>query len=87
MKIQVLGTGCPKCKKTAEIMREAAGKMGLSEGTDYVLEKVETIPEMMKFGITMTPGVVIDGKVITSGRVPNVAEATTMIANRLSQEA
>jgi len=87
MKIQVLGTGCPKCKKTAEVMKEAATKMGLAEGTDFVLEKVEAIPEIIKFGITMTPGVAIDGKVITSGRVPSVAEATTMITNHLSQEA
>ncbi len=86
MKIQVLGTGCPKCKKTAEIMKEAATKMGLGEGADYFLEKIESIPEIMKFGITMTPGVAIDGKVIISGRVPNVAEATSMITNHLAQE-
>ncbi len=87
MKIQVLGPGCARCKKTAEVMKEAATKLGLAEGTDYEFEKVEQIADIMKFGITMTPGVVIDGKVITSGRVPNVAEATTMITNRLSQEA
>jgi small redox-active disulfide protein 2 len=87
MKIQVLGTGCPKCKKTAEVMKEAALKLGLSEGGDFELEKVEKIPEIMKFGITMTPGVAIDGKVIASGHVPSAAEATTMITNRLAQEA
>jgi small redox-active disulfide protein 2 len=87
MKIQVLGTGCPKCKKTAEVIKEAAVKLGLTEGMDYELEKVEKIPEIMKFGIIMTPSVAIDGKVITSGRVPTVSEATTMITNRLSQEA
>ena len=86
MKIQVLGTGCPNCKKTAEIMRQAAIKMGLAEGSDYLIEKVETINDIMKFGIIMTPGVVIDGKVISSGRVPNLSEATTMITNRLTQE-
>jgi small redox-active disulfide protein 2 len=86
MKIQVLGTGCPKCKKTAEVMKEAAAKLGLAEGGDFEIEKVEKINEIMKFGITMTPGVAIDGKVITSGRVPTVAEATTMITNRLAQE-
>lgn len=87
MKIQVLGTGCPNCKKTSEIMRQAAIKLGLAEGSDYSIEKVETINDIMKFGIIMTPGVVIDGKVISSGRVPNLAEATSMITNRLSQEA
>jgi len=87
MKIQILGTGCPKCKKTAEVMKEAAAKLGLSEGKDYEFEKVENIPDMMKFGITMTPGVAIDGKLIASGHIPTMAEATTMITNRLSQEA
>jgi small redox-active disulfide protein 2 len=86
MKIQVLGTGCPNCKKTTAIMKEAAVKLGLAEGTDYSIEKVEAINDIMKFGILMTPGVVIDGKVISSGRVPNLSEATTMITNRLSQE-
>jgi small redox-active disulfide protein 2 len=85
MKIQVLGTGCPKCKKTAEIMKEAAVKLGLADN-NYELEKVEKINDIMKFGIIMTPGVVIDGKVITSGQVPTLAEATTMIVNRLAQE-
>ncbi len=86
MKIQVLGTGCPKCQKTAQIMKDAAKNLGLTEGSDFSFEKVETISEIMKFGILMTPGVVIDGKVILSGKVPSLAEATTMITNRLVQE-
>jgi small redox-active disulfide protein 2 len=86
MKIQVLGTGCPKCKKTVEVMKEAAVKLGLIEGSDFTLEKVETIPEIMKFGITMTPGIAIDGKVVSSGRMPSMSEATTFIANRLTGE-
>ena len=87
MKIQVLGPGCARCKKTAEVMKEAATKLGLAEGTDYEFEKVEQIADMMKFGITMTPGVAIDGKLIVSGHIPTMAEATTIITNRLSQEA
>ena len=86
MKIQILGTGCPKCKKTAEVMKEAAVKLGLVEGSDYLIEKVESINDIMKFGITVTPGVAIDNKVISSGRVPSLPEATTFIANRLTQE-
>ena len=84
MKIQVLGTGCPKCKKTVEIMTQAANGLGLIAGQDYEMEKVEKINEIMKFGITMTPGVAIDGKVVTSGRVPTVAEATTLITNKMA---
>jgi small redox-active disulfide protein 2 len=85
MKIQVLGTGCPKCKKTAEVMKEAAVTLGLIEGADYVIEKVEAICDIMKFGVTLTPGVAIDGNVISTGKVPSVGEATTFITNVLSQ--
>lgn len=84
MKIQVLGTGCPKCKKTAEVLKEAASKLGLIEGTDFEIEKVEKINDIMKFGITMTPGVAIDGKVVSSGKVPTVGEATTFITNKMA---
>jgi len=84
MKIQVLGTGCPKCKKTVEIMTQAANGLGLIAGQDYEMEKVEKINEIMKFGITMTPGVAIDGKVVSSGKVPTVAEATTFITNKMA---
>jgi small redox-active disulfide protein 2 len=86
MKIQVLGPGCARCKKTHQVMKEATVKMGLNEGSDFTLEKIEDIPEIMKFGITMTPGVVIDGKVIISGKVPSLSDATTMIANHLLKE-
>lgn len=82
MKIQVLGTGCPKCKKTAEVMREAAVKSGLIEGSDFIIEKIEAIPEIMKFGITITPGLAIDGKVVLSGKVPTFEEAAKIISNR-----
>ncbi len=87
MKIQVLGTGCPKCKKTYEVMKEAALGLGLHEGTDFSLEKVEKIADIMKFGITMTPGVAIDDKIVASGRVPSAAEATIFITNRLAGDA
>ncbi len=85
MKIQVLGPGCSKCHKTADLMKEAAVHLGLREGADYVIEKVEAISDIMKFGVTITPGVVIDGKVVFSGRVPSIGEATSMITTRLSQ--
>jgi small redox-active disulfide protein 2 len=85
MKIHVLGTGCPKCKKTGEIMAQAASGLGLVAGQDYELEKVEKINEIMKFGITMTPGVAIDGKVVSSGKVPSLSEATTLITNKMAE--
>ena len=86
MRIQVLGTGCARCKKTAEVMKDAALKLGLVEGQDFEFEKVEKIAEIMKFGITMTPGVAIDGKVVLSGRLPSFSEATTFLTNKLAEQ-
>ncbi len=70
MKIQVLGTGCPKCKQLAEHADTAAKEMGV----DYELEKVTDINDIMGFGIMMTPGLAIDGDVKSSGKVATVEE-------------
>ena len=67
MKIQILGTGCPKCKKLAE-HAEAAVK---SAGVECSIEKVTDINEIMKFGVMMTPALVVDGVVKVVGKVPD----------------
>ncbi len=69
-KIQILGTGCPKCKKLAE-NAEAAAK---AAGVEYTIEKVTDINEIMKFGVMMTPGLAVDGDVKIVGKVPTAAE-------------
>jgi len=66
MKIQILGTGCAKCKKMAEMAEKAAIELGL----DYELEKVTEIVEIMQFGVMATPGLAVDGKVLVAGKVP-----------------
>ncbi|NQV31788.1 MAG: TM0996/MTH895 family glutaredoxin-like protein [Phycisphaeraceae bacterium] len=68
MKIQVLGTGCPKCKKLAELADAAAQEMGI----EYELEKVTDINDIMAFGVMMTPALAIDGQVKVAGKVPSV---------------
>jgi len=69
-KLQVLGTGCPKCKKLAENAEAAAKAMGI----EYTLEKVTGINEIMGFGVMMTPALAVDGVVKVVGKVTN-AEA------------
>jgi small redox-active disulfide protein 2 len=69
-KVQVLGTGCPKCKKLAENAEAAAKALGI----EYSLEKVSDINEIMKFGVMMTPALAVDGVVKVVGKVPD-AEA------------
>ena len=75
MKIQILGTGCPKCKKLAENAEAAAGELGL----DFELEKITDINGIMKFGVMMTPGLAIDGDVKTVGKVPTVEEIKQLL--------
>ena len=69
-KIQVLGMGCPKCKKLAELTDETAKKLGI----EYQLEKVTDINEIMKFGVMMTPALAVDGEVKVVGTAASVDE-------------
>jgi small redox-active disulfide protein 2 len=74
-KIQILGTGCPKCKALAENAEAAAKAMGLQ----YELEKVTDINEMMKFGVMVTPALVVDGNVKVVGKVSSVEEIKNIL--------
>lgn len=69
-KIQILGTGCPKCKALAENAEIAAKELGL----EYELEKITKINDIMKFGVMMTPGLAVDGQVKVVGKVPSVEQ-------------
>lgn len=74
-KIQILGTGCPKCKKLAENAEAAVKELEL----EFDLEKVTDINEMMKFGVMMTPALVVDGEVKAVGKVPSPDEIKQML--------
>jgi small redox-active disulfide protein 2 len=75
MFIQVLGTGCAKCKTLYENVTRAVQEAGV----DAEVEKVEDIQKIMAFEILMTPGLVVDGEVKTAGRVPSVEEVKKLI--------
>ena len=75
-RLQVLGTGCPKCKKMAENAEMAAKAMGI----EYTIEKVTDINEIMKFGVMLTPALAIDGQVKVVGKVPSPDEIKKMLA-------
>jgi len=64
-KIQILGTGCPKCKALTQNAEIAAKELGI----EYQIEKVTDINEIMKFGVMMTPALAVDGKVKVVGKV------------------
>ena len=75
-KIIVLGPGCPRCETLAKLTREAADHIGI----EYEFEKVTDIKEFMKFGMMMTPGLVVDGELKVQGKVPSLDEIKSMLA-------
>jgi small redox-active disulfide protein 2 len=79
MTIQVLGTGCPKCIKLMEHVHKAVEKAEL-QGVS--IEKVTDIREIMKFGVMMTPALVVDGEVRVMGRVPGVDEIAAILTGK-----
>lgn len=76
VKIEILGTGCPKCKKLAENAEIAAKALGI----EYEIEKVTDISEIMKFGVMMTPALAVDGQVKITGKVPPSEDIEKMIS-------
>ena len=74
-KIQILGPGCPKCNKLAENAHAAAEQLE----NDFEIEKVADINEIMKFGVMITPALVVDGQVKTVGKVPSADEIRRML--------
>jgi small redox-active disulfide protein 2 len=75
-KIQILGTGCPKCKKLAENAKAAAKALGL----EFDIEKVTDIGEIMTFGVMVTPALAVDGQVKSVGKVASPDEIKKMLA-------
>lgn len=75
MEIKILGTGCPKCKNLEKITRETVTSLGV-EASVY---KEEDIMKIMEYGVMRTPGLVINEKVVASGRVPSVKEISELI--------
>jgi len=74
-KIQILGTGCPKCAKLATNAEAAAAALGI----EFELEKVTDINDIMRFGVMMTPALAIDGEVKAVGKVPDVEAIKDML--------
>jgi small redox-active disulfide protein 2 len=79
MEITVVGTGCAKCKKLEEITREAVSELNV----DAQVNKMTDINEIAKTGILMTPGLIIDGKVKLSGKLPSKNEVMKIIKSSM----
>lgn len=75
MKIKILGTGCPKCKALEKVTNDAVTELGI----DADVIKEEDIMNIMGYGVMHTPALVVDEKVILSGRVPTVNEVKNLL--------
>lgn len=75
MKIQILGTGCPRCKQTEANAREAIKRLGI----EAEIEKVTDVNKIIDFGVAATPALAIDGEVKFSGKIPTVDEIESEI--------
>jgi small redox-active disulfide protein 2 len=83
VKIEVLGSGCANCQRLEALAREAVAGLGV----DAQVQKVTDIREIMARGVMATPGLVVNGKVVSKGRVPSASEVMVLIANVLAEEA
>ncbi len=77
--IKVLGSGCANCKRLEQIAHSVVSHMGI----EAEIVKVTEYPDIMAYNIMTTPGLVINEKVVSSGRIPSPAEVTTWLANAL----
>ena len=75
--VKVLGTGCPKCKKLEDLARSAVAEMAIEAD----VQKVTDIASIMDYNVLVTPGLVINETVVSSGRLPSVAEISTWLAD------
>lgn len=76
MEIKVLGTGCPTCKTLEKLVRDAVTELNI----DATITKEEDIMNIMSYGIMRTPGLVVDGKVAMSGRLPSEKELREILS-------
>lgn len=76
-KIQILGSGCAKCKKLADEAEKAAKELSI----EYEMEKVTDMEKIIGFGVMSTPALVVDGVVKVAGRVPSIDELKKMVSN------
>jgi len=78
VKIEILGTGCPKCKKTKELTKEVVNELGVSA---EIIE-VTDINKIINYGVMITPALVIDGNVKVAGKIPSKPEIAKWIEKK-----
>lgn len=82
MDIKVLGAGCARCQQLGKTVKEVVKELGINAA----VEEVKDFKEFMKYNVVMTPGLVINGQAVSSGKVLSKAEVTQLIINALDKE-
>jgi len=82
MEIKILGIGCANCKRLESVARQVVEEMGL----EATITEVTDMDKIVSYDIVTTPGLVINEKVVSSGRIPSKAEVTTWVANALAEQ-
>jgi small redox-active disulfide protein 2 len=82
MDIKILGTGCAKCNQVEKTTKEVIKELGI----EAKVEELKDIKKIMEYNVLITPGIVINGEVVSSGHVPSKADITKFIMNALSEE-
>jgi len=80
LNIKILGSGCPNCKRLEQLARDAVNNMSI----EAEVEKVTDYAAIMEYDILSTPGLVINEKVVSAGRIPSTAEISTFLADALT---
>jgi len=78
MRIEILGMGCPKCKKLAENAKKAVEELGVKAD----IEKVEEMDKIVAYGVMMTPALVLDGKIMSCGKIASVDEIKKWVGGK-----
>ena len=82
MEIKILGIGCANCKRVESVARQVVEEMGV----EATITEVTDMAKIVSYDIVTTPGLVIDEKVVSSGRIPSKAEVTTWVTNALAEQ-
>ena len=82
MEIKILGIGCANCKRVESVARQVVEEMGV----EATITEVTDMAKIVSYDIVTTPGLVIDEKVVSSGRIPSKAELTTWVTNALAEQ-
>ena len=82
MNIKILGPGCARCQQMEKTAIEVVKELGI----DATVEEIKDMSKIIAYNVMMTPGLVIDEQVVSSGKVPTKAEVTQLITNALAKE-